>query len=124
MNREIGAPAALTWELGAMGRREGKDTIAARRRRMPFVAKNRHDDPFRRRMSARSSPDVGMPSWLAGDLATFARGKVMLRALPSFGYSPFASFAARSVDCRMRDHLAAGAQRRNVQNCHREAVHD
>jgi hypothetical protein len=30
-----------------MGRRKGEDTIAARRRRLPFVAKIRRDDPFR-----------------------------------------------------------------------------
>jgi len=30
-----------------MARRKGEDTIAAKRRRMPFVAKIRGDDPFR-----------------------------------------------------------------------------
>ena len=31
-----------------MGRRRGEDTIAAKKRRMPFVAKIRREDPFRR----------------------------------------------------------------------------
>ena len=30
-----------------MGRRKGEDSIASRKRRMPFVAKIRRDDPFR-----------------------------------------------------------------------------
>jgi len=30
-----------------MGRRRGEDSIASRKRRMPFVAKIRRDDPFR-----------------------------------------------------------------------------
>ncbi|GEP60630.1 hypothetical protein [Reyranella soli] len=30
-----------------MGRRKGEDTIAARRRRMPYVAKMRREDPFK-----------------------------------------------------------------------------
>jgi hypothetical protein len=29
-----------------MGRRKGEDTFAAKRRRMPFVAKIKRDDPF------------------------------------------------------------------------------
>ena len=30
-----------------MGRRKGEDTIAAKRRRMPYIAKIRREDPFR-----------------------------------------------------------------------------
>jgi hypothetical protein len=30
-----------------MGRRKGEDTVAAKKRRMPFVAKIKRDDPFR-----------------------------------------------------------------------------
>jgi hypothetical protein len=30
-----------------MGRRKGEDTIAAKRRRMPYVAKLRREDPFK-----------------------------------------------------------------------------
>jgi hypothetical protein len=30
-----------------MGRRKGEDTFAAKRRRMPFMAKIKRDDPFR-----------------------------------------------------------------------------
>jgi hypothetical protein len=30
-----------------MGRRKGEDTFAAKRRRMPFMAKIRREDPFR-----------------------------------------------------------------------------
>ena len=30
-----------------MGRRKGEDTIAAKRRRMPYVAKMKREDPFR-----------------------------------------------------------------------------
>ena len=30
-----------------MGRREGKDTFAMKRRRMPYIAKIKRDDPFR-----------------------------------------------------------------------------
>jgi hypothetical protein len=34
-------------EQPALGRRKGEDTIAAKKRRMPFVAKIRREDPFR-----------------------------------------------------------------------------
>ncbi|MBV8187174.1 MAG: hypothetical protein JO339_08040 [Alphaproteobacteria bacterium] len=30
-----------------MGRRKGEDTVAAKKRRMPFVAKIKREDPFR-----------------------------------------------------------------------------
>ncbi len=57
-----------------MGRRKGADTIAARRRRMPYVAKMRREDPFKPGGTLETSkPPVGglrqrasSWSWLAG----------------------------------------------------------
>src|SRR5215469_9387539 len=44
---EVGEPGRSGCGAIDMGRRKGEDSIASRKRRMPFVAKIRRDDPFR-----------------------------------------------------------------------------
>jgi hypothetical protein len=43
--RRQGNPVALGGAID-MGRRKGEDSIASKKRRMPYVAKIKRDDPF------------------------------------------------------------------------------
>ena len=61
IGQETGEPAALEVGAAAMGRRKGEDTFAAKRRRMPFVAKIRREDA----------------GWLVCRFTTWAKARAM-----------------------------------------------
>src|SRR5882672_12865362 len=97
-----------------MGRRKGEDTIAAKRRRMPYIAKIRREDPFRpedareveaacRRIAASSEFTV-LAGWREGSgyrvyhFTTWAKARAMQhwidrsgianRPMPKLGATP------------------------------------
>ena len=85
-----------------MGRRMGEDTFAARRRRMPFVAKIKREDPFspddeRDIAASGSSPQpLNGCRWLAGvktpatawfHFATWAKARAMQHWIDRRGFA-------------------------------------
>lgn len=130
-----------------MGRRKGEDTIAAKRRRMPYVAKIRRDDPFRpedarevdvacRRVAA-ASEFMALAGWRedAGyrvyHFTTWAKARAMQHWIDRSGIAnrpmPKLGLSAEEVAERKRQALAwgfdTGAVRPIVQ-AYRQARHD
>lgn len=132
--------------MAGMGRRKGEDTIAAKKRRMPFVAKIRREDPFRpqdereitaacKRVAA-ASESMSLAGWREDSgyrlfyFTTWAKARAMQHWIDRSGIAhrpmPKLGLTAEEQAERKREDLAWGLETgavRDVVQAYRRARH-